>query len=112
MLTYIYDWIRNLAFYIVLVTMILQMLPDSVYKKYIRFFTGLVLILMLAEPILSGFHMKSDFEQLFRSVQYRQSAQEIRRAAEYFRQAEEGYLEQESGVDNKDSEQSEDSGKK
>lgn len=109
MLTYIYDWIRNLAFYLILITVILQMIPDSVYKKYIRFFTGLVLILMLSEPVMQGFHLKSEFEQIFRSVTYRQEAREIEQAAEYFREAEEGYLERQNDVDHETSEKSENS---
>ena len=50
MFTYIYDWIKNLVFYLILMTMLMQIIPDSDYKKYIRFFTGLVLILVLARP--------------------------------------------------------------
>ena len=47
MFTYIYDWIKNLVFYLILMTMLMQIIPDSDYKKYIRFFTGLVLILLV-----------------------------------------------------------------
>ena len=42
MIDKIYEWVKNLSFYLVLVTALLQMLPDSDYRKYIRFFTGLV----------------------------------------------------------------------
>ena len=47
MIDKIYEWVKNLSFYLVLVTALLQMLPDSDYRKYIRFFTGLVLIALL-----------------------------------------------------------------
>ena len=40
MFTYIYDWIKNLVFYLILMTMLMQIIPDSDYKKYIRFFYG------------------------------------------------------------------------
>ena len=35
-------------------------LPDSGYKKYIRFFTGLILVLFLAAPVLQLFQTDVD----------------------------------------------------
>lgn len=35
-------------------------LPDSGYKKYIRFFTGLILVLLLASPVLQLFQTDVD----------------------------------------------------
>ena len=40
MLEYIYEWMENIAFYMVLVTAVMHLLPDSDYQKYVRFFTG------------------------------------------------------------------------
>ena len=37
MFAYLYEWIRNVAFYLVLVTALLHVLPRSGYQKYIRF---------------------------------------------------------------------------
>ena len=42
----IYNWLEQLACYLILVTAVLHALPDSGYKKYIRFFTGLILSLI------------------------------------------------------------------
>lgn len=57
MLDYIYQWIENIAFYLVIIVAVMQMIPGDSYKKYIRFFAGLVLILMLSGPILQLFGM-------------------------------------------------------
>ena len=38
MLEYIYEWIGNIAFYMIMVTAVLHLLPNSDYQKYIRFF--------------------------------------------------------------------------
>lgn len=99
MFTYIYDWMKNIAFYLVLITVLMQIIPNSDYKKYIRFFTGLILILLLCEPILGSFGLKQEFSELYRSIQYRQDVKEMEEASEYFRQAEEGYLEWSSKMD-------------
>lgn len=53
MFEFLKEWIQNITFYLILVTLILQMLPEKSYRKYIQFITGLILILLLMEPILS-----------------------------------------------------------
>lgn len=58
MFEYLYEWLQNLSFYLILVTAVTYVLPSNSYRKYIRFFTGLVLILMLLTPVLSLFGMK------------------------------------------------------
>lgn len=55
MFDFIYEWIQNITFYLVLVTAVLHVVPNQSYRKYIRFFTGLVLILMIMGPILKVF---------------------------------------------------------
>ena len=55
MFDFLYEWIQNIAFYMVLVTAVMHMIPNPDYKKYIRFFTGLVLILLIVTPILKIF---------------------------------------------------------
>lgn len=78
MLDYIYEWIENITFYMVIVVAAMQMIPGSSYKKYIRFFAGLILILMLAGPILKIFGM-SDFP----SVEYQKELEEIKNATKH-----------------------------
>lgn len=51
MLETVYNWIKNIAFYMLLVTAFLQIVPDESYRKYIRFFSGLILIMLLVMPI-------------------------------------------------------------
>ena len=53
MFEFLKEWIQNITFYFILVTLILQMVPEKTYRKYIQFITGLILILLLKEPVLS-----------------------------------------------------------
>ena len=52
MFNYFYEWLRNLAFYMVLVTAALQLIPNRSYEKYIRFFCGLILVILLLTPVM------------------------------------------------------------
>ena len=54
----LYEWLKDLSFYLILVTAVLYVLPSNSYRKYLRFFTGLVLIVLLITPVLNLFGMK------------------------------------------------------
>ena len=56
-----YQWMENLSFYMILITVVLQLLPDNSYQKYIRFFTGLMLVVMLAAPVFEILGMQEEF---------------------------------------------------
>ncbi|MFP4698407.1 MAG: stage III sporulation protein AF [Eubacteriales bacterium] len=51
MIAFIYSWIKNILIYIILVTIILNLLPQGQYRKYIKVFTGLVLIIIIIQPL-------------------------------------------------------------
>ena len=53
MRTEIYQWMHNLAFFHVLTTTVLHILPDKRYEQYIRLFMGLLLALMICTPVFS-----------------------------------------------------------
>ena len=57
MFDYLYDWLRDISYYLILVTAVTYVLPSNSYRKYIRFFTGLVLIMMLVTPVLDLFRV-------------------------------------------------------
>ena len=72
MLSYIYEWMKNIACYLVIVVAILHIIPGESYKRYIRFFVGMILILMLSGPILKLWGMSE-----FPKEEYEKRIQEI-----------------------------------
>ena len=78
MVAFIYEWIENIAFYLVILVAVMQMIPQNSYQKYIRFFAGMILILMLAGPILRIFDMTE-----FQSTEYQNAMREIKEASGY-----------------------------
>ena len=78
MVAFIYEWIENIAFYLVILVAAMQMIPKNSYQKYIRFFAGLILILMLCGPILKIFGMTD-----FHNEEYQIAIQEIEEATRY-----------------------------
>lgn len=80
---FFYEWIQNIAFFLVLVTAVIQIIPDNSYRKYIRFFMGLVLIVMLAEPVLHAFGMQQKFSKIYDSAEYQKKRREIEETTKY-----------------------------
>ena len=69
MFEFLQQWIQNITFYFVIVTLVLQMVPDKSYRKYIQFITGLILILLLAEPIFSFTEITLSFDTYQKELQ-------------------------------------------
>lgn len=47
----VYEWIKTIVFYMILITVVLNILPSGKYHKYVRFFSGMILILLVMQPL-------------------------------------------------------------
>jgi len=96
MFDYLYEWMQNIAFYLILMTAAIQVIPDNSYKKYIRFFTGLILMVLLVSPVLKLFKVEQAFNDIYDRAAVEQEIKEIEQATEYLQEMEEDYLEQQN----------------
>ncbi|WP_461810207.1 stage III sporulation protein AF [Faecalimonas sp.] len=83
MFAFLYEWIRNVAFYLVIITAVIQILPNDTYKKYIHFFTGLVLILLLMTPILKILGMENLSASFWKKEGLKLKMEEIEKETEF-----------------------------
>ena len=72
----IYSWVKNLSFFAVLSTTVLQMVPDHGFQKYVRFFHGLLMVSMLILPILKITGKEEVFSEIYKSREYREQIEE------------------------------------
>ncbi len=72
MFTYLYEWLMDLSFYLIMVTAVTYILPSAGYRKYIRFFTGLVLILMLLSPVFELIGAENKVQNLLKEYDFEQ----------------------------------------
>ena len=74
MIQLVYRWMQNLAVYMILVTAFLQALPENSYRKYVRFFCGLLLTVLLAQPVLDlmgeAGQVTAEYEQMIKEMEY------------------------------------------
>ncbi len=65
----LYGWMKTLIVYLIFSGAIINMSPSGNYKRYINLFTGLIVIVILSNPISYIFNLKSaDVDILAKSV--------------------------------------------
>lgn len=52
-------WICSILVFSIFLTVFLQLLPGKQYEKYVRFFAGLIWILVVMQPVLQLFHLEN-----------------------------------------------------
>lgn len=62
----IYDWMKSLAFFYILLSTILHLVPTGQYERYVRFFMGLLLILMMCAPAAAILGKSREAAEAFR----------------------------------------------
>lgn len=77
-----YSWVRNIVCYLCLFNIFLQILPGENFKKYVRFFGGLILIVLVMEPLADVTHLREGFERAWRLESLREQAEDIRLTGE------------------------------
>lgn len=58
----ILDMVRVVAVFYLLEQMVLNLLPGKMYEKYVRFYLGLLLILLLLQPIFRIFRLTEQMD--------------------------------------------------
>lgn len=75
MMQQVYGWLQNTAFFIIFMAAVLNCLPDAKYRRYVRFFMGMVLLIVIAKPILSFFHLDEELTEQLGAAKIMQEAQ-------------------------------------
>ncbi len=70
----IYNWVKNIVIFYILMTAVLHLLPKSSYQKYVRFFGGLLLVVLLLTPLMELI-FKEDY--LLNQISYESFWQEV-----------------------------------
>lgn len=68
---YIYEWVQNVAVYLILMTVIIQAVPNEEYQKYVKFYMGLVIVLMLCTPIIKLLSLEESVNVAYSMKKYR-----------------------------------------
>ena len=87
------NWVKDIVFYMIFVTMVMNLLPDPKYEKYLRLFAGAVMILLAFGPLaritgmetaIAGMFEKIIFEDDVRTLKEELGAVDERRIAGFY----------------------------
>ncbi len=57
------EWIKSFVGCLLMISVAMQMLPNSKYEHYVRLFTGLLMLVLLIQPVLKIGSMDSYLEE-------------------------------------------------
>ena len=66
MISELYGWVRGIAVYLIIMSLVIKLLPEESYGKYIRHFMGVLLILVVLAPAIRLFRLDRLLERLER----------------------------------------------
>ena len=59
----ILDMVRMIAVFYLLEQMVLQLIPGERYERYVRFYLGLLMVLLLLQPVFQIFRLSEQLDQ-------------------------------------------------
>lgn len=74
----VFQWVKSITSYLIFMTAVTGLLPDHGYEKYFRFFGGMVLILLVLQPLTGGLNLEEKIAWYFQSNTFEQEAGELR----------------------------------
>lgn len=74
----ILDLVRYVAVFYLLEQMVLNLLPGKMYEKYVRFYLGLLLVLLLLQPLFRIFRLTEQMDSEALMYELRQEVEELR----------------------------------
>lgn len=73
----IYDWVKSIVFFLVLISVINNLLGSSSYKKYINLISGMILIILVVSPLLRVFDIDEKIDYYFEKNTFMADSQDI-----------------------------------
>jgi len=74
----LYGWIRNLTGYFLFMSVLDNLLPGKKYTRYIRLFSGMVLILLVLQPLTVSLRLEERIAHYYESSVFRYQADNLK----------------------------------
>lgn len=66
----IFTWVKQIIIFYILANIVIHILPKDNYAKYIKFFIGIVLIIIVIKPLTSFFRLDAAFDWFYENTQF------------------------------------------
>ena len=74
----ILNMVRCVAVFYLLEQMVLNLLPGKMYERYVRFYLGLLLVLLLLQPVLRIFRLTEQMDAAALVQELEQEVEQLR----------------------------------
>jgi len=64
---FLYQYIKNICIFSLVISLVLNIFPESSSKKYIKLFAGIVLLALIVNPIINIKNNSGDIEQIIKN---------------------------------------------
>lgn len=71
-------YIKNIGFFLILMSLVCNVLPDNGFKKYCRLFLGMVLVIFVINPFSAFFNYDGNIEDIFINNTYKSKIMDIK----------------------------------
>ena len=78
----IYEWVRSLVSFMILMTVIMNLLPDKKYEKYLQLFTGMVFLLLFFAPLTDLSGLEAQMVGAFERITFQTDAKLLKKEIE------------------------------
>lgn len=75
----LYQWLGSILCFLIFITMASALLPSKKYEKYIRFFAGMVLILLVVQPLTGSLSLEDRIAYYFETISFQKESQDLSR---------------------------------
>lgn len=74
---YLVEWVKNIAVFYIIATLVKNLVPGEKYGKYIKLFLGIVLIVLILKPIGKIVNLEGQYEKLLGDFTYKTMSNEL-----------------------------------
>lgn len=73
----VYGWVKNIVFFLLIISIINNLAGDSNYKKYINLITGMILIILVISPLTNLFNINEKIDYYFAKNSFEVGTEDI-----------------------------------
>ena len=72
------NYIRNIGYFLILMSLVSNVMPDNSYKKYCRMFCGLILVVLVINPFYEFLNYNGELKDIFVDANYKSQVAELK----------------------------------
>lgn len=91
-MTVLYDWLRKIIYYFIFMTAVLNCIPNSSSRRYVRSFLAMLLMLVLCRPVFEIFSIREKISEHYQEAAFQEELREIEQSAKLMQGLQGEYL--------------------